>query len=344
MKFSRSDAIFAATPAVVLLLMCLALSGPVAAQNNDTKAMRDALERISQDLADLQRYVYRGGAPAAPSPISSQNVEAGTEERRAADTLVHVTALEGELRGLTGAIEEIRHKVDTVGRRLDKLVEDVDFRLATIERSLSEAMAANPQPTADSQSEAGSPTPETVTVESADQVVEPSGVPGVLGTIPVDKLPQAGTAVQTAAVAPEAPKSMLPDGTPKERYDFALGLLREGLLRPQDLARAEQAFEEFLTAHADHDLAGNARYWLGESFYVRGDYNQAAAVFVEGYKASPAGIKAPDNLLKLGMSLSRLSRGDEACATFQELNQSFPDMGDSIKARTQKEWQKAGCE
>lgn len=340
MKFSRSDAIFAAAPAVALLLMCLALSGPVAAQNNDTKAMRDALERISQDLADLQRYVYRGNAPAAPSPISSQKVEAGTEERRAADTLVHVTALEGELRGLTGAIEEIRHKVDTVGRRLDKLVEDVDFRLATIERSLSEATAVTSQPTTDSQSEAGSPAPDTVT----DQVVEPSGVSGVLGTIPVDNLPQAGTAIQTAAVAPDVPKSMLPDGTPKERYDFALGLLREGLLRPQDLARAEQAFEEFLTAHADHDLAGNARYWLGESFYVRGDYNQAAAVFVEGYKASPVGIKAPDNLLKLGMSLSRLSRGDEACATFQELNQSFPDMGDSIKARAQKEWQKAGCE
>ena len=344
MKFSGLGAIFASVLPVVLLLMCLVLSGPVAAQNNDTRAMRDALERISQDLADLQRYVYRDGAPAAPSPISSQKVEVGTEERRAADTLVHVTALEGELRGLTGAIEEITHKVDTVGRRLDKLVEDVDFRLAAIERSLSEATAMATQQLADIQPEAGSTATETVAVELGDQVVEPSNAPGVLGTIPVGKVPQAGTTVQTAAVAPEAPKSMLPDGTPKERYDFALRLLREGLLQPQDLARAEQAFEEFLTAHADHNLADNARYWLGESFYVRGDYNQAAAVFVEGYKASPAGTKAPDNLLKLGMSLSRLSRGDEACATFQELNQNFPDMGDGIKARTQKEWQKAGCE
>ena len=306
--------------------------------------MRDALERISQDLADLQRYVYRSDAPAAPSPISSPKEGAGTGERRAADTLVHVTSLEGELRSLTGAIEEIRHKVDMAGRRLDKLVEDVDFRLVAIERSLSEATAMAAQQPSDIQAEAGLAPPETITVASTDQVVEPSGVPGVLGTIPVDKLPQASTAVQTAAVAPEVPKSMLPDGSPKERYDFALGLLREGLLRPQDLARAEQAFEEFLTAHADHILVDNARYWLGESFYVRGDFNQAAAVFVEGYKASPAGIKAPDNLLKLGMSLSRLSRGDEACATFQELNQKFPDVGDGIEVRVQKEWQRAGCE
>jgi TolA-binding protein len=83
---------------------------------------------------------------------------------------------------------------------------------------------------------------------------------------------------------------------------------------------------------------------LGESYYVREDYNQAALVFVEGYQSSPYGGKAPDNLLKLGMSLSRLSRGEEACATFQELNEKFPEVLGSIKARAQKEWQKAGCE
>ena len=178
MKLSGSDAISAARHPVVLLLVCLALSGPVAAQSNDTKAMRDALERISQDLADLQRYVYRSDAPAAPSPISSPKEGAGTGERRAADTLVHVTSLEGELRSLTGAIEEIRHKVDMAGRRLDKLVEDVDFRLVAIERSLSEATAMAAQQPSDIQAEAGLAPPETITVASTDQVVEPSGRAG----------------------------------------------------------------------------------------------------------------------------------------------------------------------
>ena len=344
MKLTCSNSTSAAAHLSVSLVVCLILSVPAAAQSNDTKAVRDALERISQDLADLQRYVYRGEGPAAPSPISTKQIEAGIEQRRAADTLVRVTALEGELRGMTGAIEEIRHRVDTVGRRLDKLVEDVDFRLAALERSLSEVTAMATQQMANIEPEAGSTAPGTPAVGTAGQEVEPSSEPGVLGTIPVGKLPQDGEVVQTAAVTPLEPKPMLPDGTPNERYKFALGLLREGLLRPQDLLRAEQAFEEFLTAHADNELADNARYWLGESFYVRGNYNQAAAVFVDSYQASPAGAKAPDNLLKLGMSLSRLSRGDEACATFQELNDKFPNMSDSIKARTEKEWQKAGCE
>ena len=120
-------------------------------------------------------------------------------------------------------------------------------------------------------------------------------------------------------------------------------MLRAGLLRSEDLVRAERAFEEFLAVHGDHELADNARYWLGESHYVREDYNHAVAVFVEGYKSSPAGAKAPDNLLKLGMSLSRLGRRDEACATFQELDEKFPDLTNDVKARGRKEWQQAGC-
>ena len=336
----------AAVRLILLVLAGLVLSEPVSAQSSEARSLRETVERLRQDIVDLQRQVYRGEAPAAPGPISPQQDQTqagvGIDERRAAGALVRVTALEGELRGLTGEIEEIRHKVDTAGRRLDKLVEDVDFRLSAIERTLSEVTAMATQGVAPAQSRTDTPAPEAEGSGMAPQVPGPSGQPGVLGTIPVDRLPPPGSAVETASPTPARPKSLLPEGTPKERYDFALSLLR--LLRSQDLFKAERAFEEFLTAHADHELADNARYWLAESHYVREDYNQAAAVFVEGYQTSPTGIKAPDNLLKLGMSLSRLGRGDEACAAFQELNEKFPDSADRIKVRSQKEWQKAGCE
>ena len=324
-----------------ILIGCFALATPALAQSNEFGAMRDAVERMRQDLADLQRYVYRDATPAAPTSLSapSRQDDNGSLERRAVDALVRVTTLEGELRGLTGLIEEINHKVDNAGRRLDKLVEDVDFRLAAIERSLEEISGMTKQEMAAVPPVAGTPA-----AGQNFRTAPASTEKGVLGTLPVQALPAEGQAVQTAAATPEVPKPVLPEGTPKERYDYALGLLREGLLRSQDLVRAEHAFKEFLVSHADDSLADNARYWLGESYYVREDFNQAAAAFIEGYKSSPSGAKAPDNLLKLGMSLSRLSRGDDACAAFQELNDNFPERADRIKYRTQKEWQKAGCE
>ena len=321
---------------ILLMLAGLLLSEPVSAQGGESRALLETVERLRQDIADLQRYVYRGGALAAPgSTPDSVGAGVGTDERQAAGALLRVTALEGELRDLTGVIEEIRHKVDTAGRRLDKLVEDVDFRLAAVERALAEATSVTGRPETGAPGAAGA--------GAVSQVPGSSDRPGVLGTLPIDQAPVAGSTAEAASPAPERPKALLPEGTPKERYDFALGLLRTGLLRSEDLVRAERAFEEFLAAHGDHELADNARYWLGESHYFREDYNHAVAVFVEGYKISPTGAKAPDNLLKLGMSLSRLGRRDEACATFQELDEKFPDLTDDVKARGRKEWQQAEC-
>ena len=42
---------------------------------------------------------------------------------------------------------------------------------------------------------------------------------------------------------------------------------------------AEQALAAFVQNHPEDGLAGNAQYWLGETFYVRGDFQTAARTF-----------------------------------------------------------------
>ena len=69
----------------------------------------------------------------------------------------------------------------------------------------------------------------------------------------------------------------------------------------------------FIQRYPNDSLAGNAQYWLGETYYVRKDYNNAAAVFAEGYQKYPKGGKAADNLLKLGMALGQLGQKTDAC-------------------------------
>ena len=336
MTQSGSRSTLAAARLILPVLAGLLLSEPASAQSGETGMLLERIEQLRRDITDLQRYVYRSGAPAAPGSTSAPaGVGAGADDRPAA--LLRVTALEGDLRGLTGVIEEIRHKVDTAGRRLDKLVEDIDFRLAAIERALAEATTAARQRTAATRPETGASG--AAGAGAASQVPGPSDRSGVLGTLPVGGAPTAGS----AAPDTERSGSLLPEGTPRERYDFAFGLLRAGLARPEDLVRAERAFEEFLVGHGDHPLADNARYWLGESHYARKDYDRAVAAFVEGYRVSPEGAKAPHNLLKLGMSLSHLGRRDEACATFQELDEKFPDLAGDIRARGRTEWRRAGC-
>ncbi len=90
-------------------------------------------------------------------------------------------------------------------------------------------------------------------------------------------------------------------------------------------------------------LAGNAKYWLGETFYVRQDYQQAAVTFAEAYQEYPNSGKAPDNLLKLGMSLSALGSSSDACGTFAELLKRYPKAAATILRRAKQEQRRLAC-
>ena len=143
---------------------------------------------------------------------------------------------------------------------------------------------------------------------------------------------------QPAVQASRDVAGVLPEGTVKEQYAYAFGLLRQA-----NYDRAEQALQEFVRLHPKESLASNARYWLGETYYVRAAYVQAAEIFLEGYQADPKGPKAPDSLLKLGMSLAGLDKKREACAAFEKLTKDFPAAAAGIKNAVTRGKQKNGC-
>ncbi|MBM3570373.1 MAG: tol-pal system protein YbgF [Alphaproteobacteria bacterium] len=131
---------------------------------------------------------------------------------------------------------------------------------------------------------------------------------------------------------------VLPAGTPKEQYDH----LQKLMLR-SDYEGAEAGWREFLRVNARDALAPNAWYWLGETFYARNDYPQAARAFLDGYEKHPKAEKAPDSLLKLGMSLAALKQVPQACGTFDKLTKEFPNAAAPIKQAVTREKGKLAC-
>jgi tol-pal system protein YbgF len=121
-------------------------------------------------------------------------------------------------------------------------------------------------------------------------------------------------------------------------YHDAFKMLQDG-----DYAGAEKAFKTFVQRNPQHVLAGNAQYWLGETYYARRDYQNAMAAFAEGYKIYKTSPKGPDNLLKLGITLAVLNRKSDACAVFARFNQDYPRATDLQKRRIDQERQKNGC-
>ena len=129
-----------------------------------------------------------------------------------------------------------------------------------------------------------------------------------------------------------------PSKEPQEIYQRAYNMLSKG-----NYEAAEVAFIKFIKDFSDHSLTSNAYYWLGETFYVRKNYIQAAQNFAAGYKKFPKGSKASAQLLKLGISLYALNKNKEACSTFAKLNKEFSDLSLSISSRVNTYKEKLDC-
>ncbi|HEX4445443.1 MAG TPA: tetratricopeptide repeat protein, partial [Polyangiaceae bacterium] len=102
---------------------------------------------------------------------------------------------------------------------------------------------------------------------------------------------------------PTRPGHLDPAAAPA--YDAAMQLVNA-----HQYDRALDALAAFLVRWPDHPYADNAMYWRGECYFAKGDYRRAADQFEGTVARFPAGAKAPDALLKLGMSEQKL--GDPA--------------------------------
>ncbi len=304
--------------AVAGLVLAAAFLTPQAAAQDNLRQLITRMERLERDINTVQRQVFRGtdGKPTArgtmppPPPAAAPP---GIYRQRFADMTVRITEIEDQLRTLTGHWEESSHKLDSFASRLEKLISDVDFRLSVIERKLAATTVKPPEP-------AGEVTPGTI----------PEDAPAA-GTI--------GTLSSTEAAAPTPPaQPALPEGTPKEQYDHAFGLLQQA-----DYGRAEKALQAFIEGHPKHELTGNAYYWLGETYYVRENYEQAAVTFLKAFQTFPKSNKAPANLLKLGMTFGRLGGKKEACATFDKLATEFPKAPANIRGKAESERKRLDC-
>jgi tol-pal system protein YbgF len=109
------------------------------------------------------------------------------------------------------------------------------------------------------------------------------------------------------------------DEEAKHAYDGALAQVNA-----KHYAEALDSFAGFLVKWPDHPNADNAMYWRGECYFAQGDYVSAGHEF-EGLLARfPMGNKAPDALLKLGLSELKTDDASLARQRFDRLRREFP--------------------
>ena len=110
-----------------------------------------------------------------------------------------------------------------------------------------------------------------------------------------------------------------------------------------DYETAEFALKEFIEKNKDHDLAGSAQYWYGETFRIRQLYSDAATAYLDGYQNYPKSDKAPDNLLKLGITMVQLGRKEQGCTMITGIKKQYPKASKSVLQKAQYEQKKFNC-
>ena len=117
------------------------------------------------------------------------------------------------------------------------------------------------------------------------------------------------------------------------------------LLRKAQYEAAQTAFRAFADAHPPDAHAPDALFWTGDIAYsARHDYAAAARAFAELLKKYSKAGRAPEGMLKLGLSLLALGQKQEGCATLAALPVKYPHARSRIVAtRAASERKRAAC-
>ncbi len=301
---------------------------------SDNHNILQILETLKQDINTLERAVY---SDSFENKNNNNNDEALTDigsEEALTRHLLKLSEIENQFRDLTNKFEEINFKLDKLSNRLTKLQSDNQLRFEQVEKTIGNVVitgAANL----------------TENISEEDKTLPGTSEPQDLGSISYKDMTTTETSQQTQSVDStstvllenvESSEKLLPDSAPESQYEFATSFLKVG-----DYNTAERALKEFVLTNPNHELAGNAQYWFAETFRIRQLYVDAASAYLEGYQKYPQSEKAPDNLLKLGVSLVQIGEKDQGCMMITSLEKEYPDASQSILQKAKYEEKKFEC-
>ena len=286
------------------------------------KAISDQIQVITKDLKTLEKAVYEKADVISSTGSNSINSD-GLNEDIMTKHLLKLNGIEDQFRELTNKFEEVNFKLDKLSTRVTKIQSDSQLRFSDLENETNTA-----------------PKKKKVSLPGSAEPQDFGSAPGYETTnLPKEQSINSIESAQTV-LTEEAEKktSLLPNKPAEEQYEFAVSFMKIG-----DYETAEFALKEFIEKNKDNDLAGSAQYWYGETFRIRQLYSDAATAYLDGYQNYPKSNKAPDNLLKLGITMVQLGEKDQGCKMISGLKKEYPKASKSVLQKAQYEQKKFKC-
>ncbi len=272
------------------------LDQDTAALSKRTDALAGKIDADNKVTADHFNEVNRSVASVAKALENAGGKFVSREddhERRLDDTTRELTHVQAQI------------------QTLDKNLENQHAFLKQVEQHLS-ALRTN----ASQRTELAPAIAEAAPLPQA----APAPVPAPTPEVAPSPMPSAGSASRSE----NRSAALMAD---RESYERTLTRFKDG-----DLDGARQGFAEFLVQHPHSDLAPNARFWLGESYYGKKDYSRAIDAYDQVQLNHPASEKVPAALLKKGYAYLALKDRKKAASALKQVIDLYPRSPEANKA------------
>lgn len=269
--------------------------------------------------AFAQQRIQIGDLVQRLERLESEVTRLRVSPRNGGGDVARLDQIESELRRLTGIVEQLDYQNRKLSDATDKKLDRFEERLDALEDAPPPAIASIPR--------AAEPNPPMI---ARDAIGAPEYAPQASLTQPIGTTPDVQTSTSFASTNSGQSAEAI--------YNDGLRLLNRGQF---DEAGAQ--FEELIAVHPQDARAGQAQYWLGDMHFKLGRFEQAATAFLESFRNWPDGTKAPDSLLKLGMTLAIIGKQEEACLSLSQVPMRYPSASPTLLRRAGIEGQRAGC-
>jgi tol-pal system protein YbgF len=218
------------------------------------------------------------------------------------DALTQIEELRTEIQTLRGELEVTQYDLNQVKQQQRDYYDDLNQRITQLSKTPSAATA----------------TP--MNTEVAQNIVgtkpAPAAYAGTSGAIePEPNIPPAAIIDTTTAEA----------AIKNANGDLAAYQIAYGFLQSKKYPEAAAAFNTYLTTYPKGEYIANVNYWLGEIYLIQHKYPEAEHAFSVVVNQFASHPKAPDALLKLGYAYEAAGDKQKALATFQEVQQKYPN-------------------
>ena len=284
---------------VVLCLYGCATSRDVQILDKDIQRLDSQLSQIQKEKESSKKEIeaIRTELTAFKKETETNHSSLQAESQKTrADLLLRLETLQSEMRALSTAVEEYREFLKAPSKEITRIKEDAEVRLRILEergktfeernRSYDERLK-----------------------EMEDRL---KGLDAKL----TSKLTDMEKSIP-AKEPPVEPKG--PSTTAGNLYKDAYETFQKG-----DLDGGRRKFEAFLKQYPNMELSDNAQFWIGETYFLKKDFEKAILEYEKVIVKYPEGDKVSSALLKQGLAFLELGDKTHARNLLKRVIDRFP--------------------